>query len=111
MNDTNGLQPFLQMVGKRGREFAARTGSTLIPIVTAEPELFDCEEYGIRPLFIIDGSRLSAQQALSLAEWIAEDTDGDLFELLSDVQQGKCRLQDDERYETVMIDPAADAWG
>ena len=107
----NGLQPFLRLLGRRGREFASRTGSTLIPVVSAEPELLDCGEYGVRSTFIIDGSRLSAQQALSLAMWIAEDTDSDTFELLSDVQHSICRLADCDRYEGVMIDPAENAWG
>lgn len=111
LNRPDGLQPFLRVLGNCGREFATRVGSSLIPIVSPDPEPFDCDEYGIRLTFIIDGTRLSAQQALSLAEWIAEDTDGDLFRLLSDVQHSKCHLQDDKRYETVMIDPTAGAWG
>ena len=54
MNRPNKLQPFLRMLGKNGRKLASRTGTTLIPIVSSEPKRFDCEQYGILPMFMAD---------------------------------------------------------
>ena len=102
------LSPFLRC---KGKSFAAHLGTTLIPVTSAVPTPFDGGPYGMMHTFRIDGSRLTAEQALSLACWIAQETHGTLSQLVQDVQSGKCHLPDDDRFEVVLLEEGAPFWG
>jgi hypothetical protein len=69
----NSLRPFLRCTS---RSFIDHLGPALIPIASPDPEPFDAGKYGILSTYAVDGSRLSAEHALSLAKWIADDTGG-----------------------------------
>ena len=108
MKQHDNLQPFLRCTGK---QFVARLGTALIPITSAVPEEFDAKEYGILYTYTVNGAKLTAVQAFSLAGWIAEETGGELGQLLLDIQAGKCRLPQGDRFEVVWLDEEARFWG
>jgi hypothetical protein len=102
------LRPFLRC---KSRSFIDHLGPALIPIVSPDPEPFDAGKYGTLSTYAVDGSRLSADQALSLAKWISDDTGGHMGTMLQDIQDGKCLLPDDGRFELVWLDEGAKFWG
>jgi hypothetical protein len=108
MKPSEKLQPFLRC---KNPEFALHLGATLIPITSPVPASFDGEEYGILSTFTIDGSKLTADQTLALACWIAQDTQGSMSELLQDIQSGKCLLPEGDQYEVVWREDGAQFWG
>jgi hypothetical protein len=108
MRQNKRSQPFLRCTSEC---YLAHLGTSQIPIISAVPEPFDAEQYGMLSIYTIDGSKLSADQALALVSWISEDTGGSLLELLQDLQSGKCHLPDNEFYEVVWLDDGAQFWG
>jgi hypothetical protein len=108
MTPPNSLRPFLRC---GIITFVEHLGSALSPIVSPTPQPFDGGKYGTLYTYTIDGSRLSADQALSLAKWISLDTGGPIGKLLEDIQDGECRISDDGRFELVWLDEGAKFWG